>query len=81
MPGERMQPVGRETTLYGLFVVTDDRTGLAVSVEPVRQGSGFRRRCRVIGGPSLERNTRIEERVVCQRGRLLESLFDTVEAS
>ena len=38
MPGERMQPAGGEATVCGLFVVTDDRTGLAVSVEPVRQG-------------------------------------------
>ncbi len=38
MPGERMQPASGEATVCGLFVVTDDRTGLAVSVEPVRQG-------------------------------------------
>ena len=38
MPGERMQPAGGEATVCGLFVVTDDRTGLAVSVEPVRVG-------------------------------------------
>ena len=38
MPGERLQPAAGEATVCGLFVVTDDRTGLAVSVEPVRQG-------------------------------------------
>ncbi len=38
MPGERLQPANGEATVCGLFVVTDDRTGLAVSVEPVRQG-------------------------------------------
>ena len=38
MPGERLQPASGEATVCGLFVVTDDRTGLAVSVEPVRQG-------------------------------------------
>ena len=38
MPGERMQPAGGEATVCGLFVVTDDRTGLAASVAPLRQG-------------------------------------------
>ena len=38
MPGERLQPASGAATVCGLFVVTDDRTGLAVSVEPVRQG-------------------------------------------
>ncbi len=38
MPGERMQPADGEATLCGLFVVTDDRTGLAISAEPLRQG-------------------------------------------
>ena len=38
MPGERMQPAGGEAMVCGVFVVTDDRTGLAVSVEPVCQG-------------------------------------------
>jgi len=38
VPGERLQPAGGEATVCGLFVVTDDRTGLAVSAEPVRQG-------------------------------------------
>ena len=38
MPGERLQPADGEATLCGLFVVTDDATGLARSVEPLRQG-------------------------------------------
>jgi len=38
MPGERLQPAEGETTICGLFVTTDDRTGLALSVEPLRQG-------------------------------------------
>ena len=38
MPGERMAPAGGEATLCGLFVVTDDATGLAVRAEPVRVG-------------------------------------------
>jgi len=38
MPGERLHPADGEATVSGLFVVTDDRTGLAVSVDPVRQG-------------------------------------------
>jgi 2',3'-cyclic-nucleotide 2'-phosphodiesterase len=38
LPGERLGPAEGEATLCGLFVVTDDRTGLARSVEPVRVG-------------------------------------------
>ena len=38
MPGERLQPADGEATLCGLFVVTDDRTGLARAIEPVRLG-------------------------------------------
>lgn len=38
MPGERMGPAEGEATICGLFVVTDDRTGLATGVEPLRQG-------------------------------------------
>lgn len=38
MPGERLHPAAGEATICGLFVVTDDRTGLAQSVEPLRQG-------------------------------------------
>ena len=38
MPGERLHPADGEATVCGLFVETDDRTGLALRVEPVRQG-------------------------------------------
>ena len=38
MPGDRMQPADGPATVCGLFVVTDDTTGLALSAEPVRQG-------------------------------------------
>lgn len=38
MPGDRLHPAEGEVTLCGLFVETDDTTGLAVRVEPVRQG-------------------------------------------
>ena len=38
MPGERLSPADGEATVCGLFVETDDATGLAVRVEPVRQG-------------------------------------------
>jgi calcineurin-like phosphoesterase len=38
MPGERLAPADGEATLCGLFVVTDDSTGLATAVEPVRLG-------------------------------------------
>ena len=38
MPGERLAPAEGEATLCGLLVVTDDATGLATAVEPVRLG-------------------------------------------
>ncbi len=38
MPGERLAPADGPATLCGLFVITDDTTGLATHVEPVRQG-------------------------------------------
>ena len=38
MPGERLAPADGPATLCGLFVVTDDRTGLATAVEPLREG-------------------------------------------
>ncbi|MBV8913570.1 MAG: YmdB family metallophosphoesterase [Acetobacteraceae bacterium] len=38
MPGERLQPADGEATICGLLVVTDDGTGLAVGVEPLRRG-------------------------------------------
>ena len=39
MLGGPSQPEGEEATVCRLFVVTDDRKRLAVSVEPVRHGS------------------------------------------
>ena len=38
VPGERLGPADGPATLCGLFVVTDDATGLALSAEPLRQG-------------------------------------------
>jgi hypothetical protein len=38
MPTERLSPAEGESTVCGLFVETDDRTGLARRVEPVRVG-------------------------------------------
>ena len=38
MPGERPQPAEGEGTLCGILLETDDRTGLARAVEPVRIG-------------------------------------------
>jgi metallophosphoesterase (TIGR00282 family) len=38
MPGERPQPAEGEGTLCGILLATDDRTGLARAVEPVRIG-------------------------------------------
>ena len=38
MPGEKAQPAEGEATVCGVFVVTDDATGLARRIEPVRVG-------------------------------------------
>ena len=38
MPGERLAPAEGAATVSGLFVETDDHTGLALRVEPVRLG-------------------------------------------
>ncbi len=38
MPTERMRPAEGEATVCGVFVETDDRTGLAARVAPVRLG-------------------------------------------
>jgi metallophosphoesterase (TIGR00282 family) len=38
LPGERLQPAQGEATVCGLFVETDDVTGLARRVEPIRVG-------------------------------------------
>ena len=38
MPGERPQVAEGEATLCGIFVETDNHTGLALSVEPIRIG-------------------------------------------
>jgi len=38
LPGERLHPAEGEATVCGVFVVTDDSTGLARRIEPVRLG-------------------------------------------
>ncbi len=38
MPGEKMEPASGEGTLCGAFIVTDDTTGLAKTIEPLRVG-------------------------------------------
>jgi metallophosphoesterase (TIGR00282 family) len=38
MPGDKPQPAEGEATVCGVFVVTDDATGLARRIEPVRVG-------------------------------------------
>jgi calcineurin-like phosphoesterase len=38
MPKERFTPAGGEATLSGVYIETDDRTGRATRVVPVRQG-------------------------------------------
>ena len=41
MPGERLQPADGEATVCGLLVETDDRTGLALKVAPLRLGGAL----------------------------------------
>jgi calcineurin-like phosphoesterase len=38
MPGERLGPAEGEATICGVFIETDDTTGLARRVEPLRMG-------------------------------------------
>jgi hypothetical protein len=38
LPGDRYQPALGEGTLCGAYVETDDRTGLAIRIEPIRIG-------------------------------------------
>ncbi|MBS0640116.1 MAG: TIGR00282 family metallophosphoesterase [Acetobacteraceae bacterium] len=38
MPGEKLNPAEGPATICGVFVETDDATGKAVRIEPVRQG-------------------------------------------
>jgi calcineurin-like phosphoesterase len=38
IPGERLSPAEGEATVCGVFVETDDRTGLALRIAPVRMG-------------------------------------------
>lgn len=38
MPGERLAPAEGEATVCGVFVETDDTTGLARRIEPIRMG-------------------------------------------
>ena len=38
LPGERLQPAEGEGTLCGVFVETEDATGLARRMAPVRVG-------------------------------------------
>ena len=41
MPGERLAPADGEATICGLLVDTDDATGLACAVAPLRLGGGL----------------------------------------
>lgn len=38
MPAERLNPAEGETTICGVFLETDDRTGLALRIAPLRMG-------------------------------------------
>jgi calcineurin-like phosphoesterase len=41
VPAERLAPAENEATISGLFVETDDATGLARRVSPLRMGGGL----------------------------------------
>jgi len=41
LPGERLKPATGEGTLCGVFVETDDKTGLARRIKPIRLGGGL----------------------------------------
>jgi hypothetical protein len=43
LPGERLEPADGEATICGVFVQTDDATGLARRIEPLRQGGRLSR--------------------------------------
>ena len=43
MPGERLAPAEGEATVCGVFIETDDATGLARRIEPVRIGGRLAR--------------------------------------
>lgn len=49
LPTEKMTPAEGEATVCGLFVETDDRTGLAIAIEPVRVGGRLRQSVPVLG--------------------------------
>jgi hypothetical protein len=42
LPTERLEPAGGEPTVCGLLVETDDATGLAVRLDPIRLGGRLR---------------------------------------
>jgi metallophosphoesterase (TIGR00282 family) len=48
MPGERLGPAEGEATVCGVFVETDDHTGLARRIEPVRLGGRLSRAMPVV---------------------------------
>jgi 2',3'-cyclic-nucleotide 2'-phosphodiesterase len=41
LPGGKLEPASGEATLCGVYLETDDRTGRALRVEPVRLGGGL----------------------------------------
>ncbi len=43
VPSERIEPMDGEATLCGVFVETNDNTGLAHSIEPIRMGGRLRK--------------------------------------
>jgi calcineurin-like phosphoesterase len=38
MPKERFTPANNEATLSGVYIETDDRTGRATRIQPIRHG-------------------------------------------
>ena len=48
LPGERLSPAEGEATVCGTFIETDDQTGLALRVEPIRLGGRLSRQLPVV---------------------------------
>jgi metallophosphoesterase (TIGR00282 family) len=49
LPGDRLAPAEGPATICGLFVETDDTTGLALRVEPVRMGGRLSQAMPIVG--------------------------------
>src|SRR5205823_4662638 len=68
MPGERPQVAEGEATLCGILLETDDKTGVALSVEPVRIGGRLAPHLPQRRGFELPAPSPLRDRVGISRG-------------